>query len=144
MKRCKICDTDKDEEQFSWRNKAKGQRQAYCRECKRRYNDTWYGKHAASHKANVALNNRRYKAAAEAIILAAKSVPCADCGRNFPPVAMDFDHVAGDKIAEVSRMRIWNLDKLRVEIAKCEVVCACCHRIRTATRLGRMDKALAS
>jgi hypothetical protein len=36
------------------------------------------------------------------------------------------------------------MDKLRKEIAKCEVVCACCHRIRTFTLLGLTDKMLAS
>lgn len=144
MKRCRGCGAEKDETEFSWRNKAKGLRQHYCRKCKRRYGRTWYAKNAAAHKVNVALNNERYRAAAEAIIITAKSVPCADCGRTFPPIAMDFDHVGDDKIIEVSRMRTHNLDKMRAEIAKCEVVCACCHRIRTATRLGRMDEALAS
>jgi hypothetical protein len=53
---------------------------------------------------------------------------------------MDFDHVGDDKILDISHMRRHNLDKLRAEIAKCEVVCACCHRIRTFTRLGLMDQ----
>jgi hypothetical protein len=144
MQRCEGCSAEKNEAEFPWRNKAKGLRQRYCCECKRRYGRTWYAKNAAAHKANVALNNERYKAAAEEIIRAAKAVPCADCGGTFPPVAMDFDHLSDDKIIEVSRMRTHNLDKLRAEIAKCEVVCACCHRVRTATRLGRMDEALAS
>jgi hypothetical protein len=148
VKRCEGCGAEKDETEFPWRNKAKGLRQNYCRECKRRYGRTWYAKNAEAHKANVARNNQRYMAAAIAIVVAAKSMPCADCGRTFPPIAMDFDHTGDDKILDVSHMRNHNLDKLRAEIAKCEVVCACCHRIRTAarlaTRLGRMDEALAS
>lgn len=38
----------------------------------------------------------------------------------------------------------YNIERLREEIAKCEVVCACCHRIRTFARLGLTDKMLAS
>ena len=30
----------------------------------------------------------------------------------------------------------WSLQKIQEEITKCEVVCANCHRIRTATRAG--------
>ena len=58
---------------------------------------------------------------------------------------MDFDHVD----PETKRFTIgrdgWNkrtIIDLREEIAKCEVVCANCHRIRTASRkraLGRLD-----
>jgi hypothetical protein len=60
---------------------------------------------------------------------------CADCGQWFPPCAMDFDHVRGVKVRTVSQL-IPNssLEKLLLEIDKCELVCACCHRIRTAKR----------
>ncbi len=65
----------------------------------------------------------------------AKGKPCADCGRKFPPVCMDFDHVAKEgKAYNVSQMRSLKSETLAIEIQKCEVVCACCHRIRTAKR----------
>lgn len=65
-----------------------------------------------------------------------KSVPCADCGASWPPVAMDLDHVNGDKVANVSRLvgSAYKLDLILAELLKCEVVCACCHRLRTAAR----------
>lgn len=138
------CGLEKDDDQFSWRNKAKGVRQGYCRECKKRYNNTWYENHHDEQAVRVARNRKLRKQSAFEIINAAKQAPCADCGRTFPPIAMDFDHVGGVKVNHVARMVSYSLDKLRAEIAKCEVVCACCHRIRTATRLGLMEKALAS
>jgi len=52
---------------------------------------------------------------------------------------MDFDHLPGeDKVKYISKMvaRSWSLAKIDAEIAKCELVCANCHRIRTARRQG--------
>ena len=68
-----------------------------------------------------------------------KRRPCADCGGEFPPYLMDFDHVSGEKLDNICgmRMRTVSRDAIRAEIDKCEVVCATCHRARThARRLG--------
>lgn len=59
--------------------------------------------------------------------------PCIDCGNTFPPVAMDFDHRPGEvKIKDVAK--IFTFAAATAEIAKCDLVCACCHRIRTWQR----------
>ena len=63
-----------------------------------------------------------------------KSVPCMDCGNTFPAVCMDFDHVRGSKIFNISSAWIYSFDKILEEIEKCEIVCANCHRIRTSRR----------
>lgn len=60
----------------------------------------------------------------------AKSVPCADCGIQYPPYVMDFDHVRGEKIAAPGLLYT-QVEAFQIEIAKCEVVCANCHRERT-------------
>ncbi len=64
----------------------------------------------------------------------AKASPCADCGNCFPAPAMDFDHVRGEKLMEVGGMWSWSRAKVLAEIAKCDLVCACCHRLRTEGR----------
>jgi lysyl-tRNA synthetase class I len=48
---------------------------------------------------------------------------------------MDFDHVRGRKQANVAEL-INTLSKKRLdeEIAKCEIVCSNCHRVRTHMR----------
>ena len=63
---------------------------------------------------------------------------CIDCEHFFPACAMDFDHVQGDKVAGVSKLVATgcSLEKLERELDKCELVCACCHRIRTYKRLN--------
>lgn len=65
-----------------------------------------------------------------------KDNPCVDCGIKYHPYAMDFDHISDDKIANVSKLL--NKSSWRAileEIAKCELVCANCHRIRTYNRI---------
>ncbi len=62
---------------------------------------------------------------------------CADCGYNAHPRALEFDHLPGtDKVAGIAYMtgtgQPWA--RIEAEIAKCEVVCANCHAIRTAER----------
>ena len=61
--------------------------------------------------------------------------PCVDCGINYPYYVMDFDHVRGVKQANVMEL-VSTLSKKRIdlEIAKCEIVCSNCHRIRTHMR----------
>lgn len=62
--------------------------------------------------------------------------PCADCKQHFPAVCMDFDHREGEaKVADVSKVVMdgcWQ--KALAEMAKCDIVCANCHRLRTASR----------
>lgn len=64
---------------------------------------------------------------------ALKSVPCKDCGHTFDPVCMDFDHRPGEvKLFTIgNKASAYTPEKLLAEIAKCDVVCACCHRLRT-------------
>ena len=61
---------------------------------------------------------------------------CVDCGYNTHAAALDFDHLPGHiktaRIATMSGGSKWEL--IEAEIAKCEVVCANCHRIRTTDR----------
>ena len=60
-----------------------------------------------------------------------KNHPCMDCGGTFPPECMDFDHVRGEKVCGVGLLVEDTTGKLDAEIAKCDLVCANCHRIRT-------------
>ena len=95
--------------------------------------------------ATLEVNRARYQADKEgykrrARMLAstdeAKDVPCLDCGGRFLPCAMDFDHRPGEeKVMSVAQLVTrGNEAKLRAEIAKCDVVCANCHRVRTSLR----------
>lgn len=62
-----------------------------------------------------------------------KSAPCQDCGGSFPPCCMDFHHRPGTKkVAGVAQLFAGSLKRLHDEIAKCDLICKVCHRVRTA------------
>jgi hypothetical protein len=55
-----------------------------------------------------------------------------DCKKKYPPYVMDFDHRdRSEKAFEVGRGLYVSIKRLLIEIAKCDVVCANCHRERT-------------
>lgn len=68
------------------------------------------------------------------VLDALKDRPCADCNSRFPPYVMDFDHVRGDKRYILAKMTMMSLERVFDEVAKCDVVCSNCHRIRTNRR----------
>jgi hypothetical protein len=82
--------------------------------------------------------DRRTRARRQAWLDELKSGPCLDCGHKFPPECMDFDHVRGRKLLGVT-MLVWQAAKATVlkEIAKCDLVCSNCHRVRTRARRSR-------
>lgn len=66
-----------------------------------------------------------------------KSKPCQDCGNSFDICCMDFDHRDGtDKKYNIGSMfaHHYSRELIEQELAKCDLVCANCHRIRTKNR----------
>lgn len=60
---------------------------------------------------------------------------CADCGEDYPYWIMEFDHLS-DKSFNVSQWKRYsaNIEVVKAEIAKCDIVCANCHANRTYLR----------
>lgn len=60
--------------------------------------------------------------------------PCVGCGES-DVVVLDFDHIdPKTKSLGISRMSAsmhFSLDRIRAEMAKCQVLCANCHRRKT-------------
>lgn len=102
---------------------------------KRYMKEVWYPKNKVKHigyqtkiKAKIAQYIKEHK----------RKNKCLDCGFSgleYPEV-MDFDHVYGKKSFELSSFHYYtnSMKVVQKEIQKCEVVCANCHRIRTASR----------
>jgi hypothetical protein len=64
-----------------------------------------------------------------------KRKPCMDCWGWFEPCQMDFDHRdSKTKYKTVSQLGFANMKVILKEIAKCDLVCANCHRLRTYRR----------
>lgn len=59
--------------------------------------------------------------------------PCVDCKQFWPAIVMEFDHRPGEtKHKAVSRLS--TATSVLAEMAKCDLVCSNCHRIRTGNR----------
>jgi hypothetical protein len=140
--RCSVCRRFKEPEDFAWHRKAKDQRDTYCRACRAAYKRAHYAANRQRYIDNAARRKRRLNEENLRQVLRHLSAhPCADCGET-DPLVLEFDHV-GDKsfsIGSALRDRPWG--QIEHEISQCEVVCANCHRRRTARRGGFMRAAL--
>lgn len=109
------------------------------------YKDLADPRNVASKRRHYERNRERYiaqaKAAKQALVdevrAIKESTPCADCGERHPYYVMQFDHIGDDKVADIARLLYRGAGRPTVlaEIAKCEVVCANCHAVRTWKRL---------
>jgi hypothetical protein len=145
----KICTKCKKElpatEEFFFKGRGKCGFQAWCRTCRNEFRSLygkanrdklnaqhkeWLRPHGGSASYRHGLYSERLTA-----LDVLKDFPCLDCGERFPPIAMDFDHVRGEKTKSISylvRNSTW--EAVLKEIAKCDLVCANCHRVRTSER----------
>jgi len=135
VRRCGHCHEVKPVSAFSPR--AKGGWQGYCKPC-----------HAAWKRDYYQRNREKYvdralaqKAKLRDVLRAAKDRPCQDCGRAYPPYVLDFDHREGEQklfnVSSLNAHRWVSVRQLEAEIAKCDLVCANCHRERTYQRRCR-------
>lgn len=120
LRKCMHCGleaiTETDLKLFSYNNTFKYDAENKCRKCKAKI----------SHERSRMIVKR---------IDVLKNKPCVDCRRLWLSECMDFDHVRGKKLFRVSRGAFHHgWQKILNEIAKCDLVCANCHRVRTRKR----------
>jgi len=93
---------------------------------------SWYWKNRES---QLKKSKKNYKDNLDFASNLKASTPCKDCGLYFDPICMDFDHLNSlIKVGKVSELVKGNRATLITEIAKCEIVCSNCHRLRTKIR----------
>jgi hypothetical protein len=130
-KACSKCKVNKLVSEFSFKNKAAGIHQSYCKECGKKLTRSHYSNNKRQY---LDRNTRSYLKRRE-LVREIKSRACADCGIQYPFYVMDFDHREGEtKEYELSRVDRITIRALMREIEKCDVVCANCHRVRTYER----------
>ncbi len=62
--------------------------------------------------------------------------PCVVCGES-DPACLDFDHIdPSEKEFHISQSVYMSAKKVQKEIEKCQVLCANCHRKKTAKQFG--------
>ncbi len=131
-KECSKCHEEKPLDEFYWKNKAKGKRNAQCNICIASYNRFAYREYNGRSRRTARGKIRRLELRT-AQLEYLSTHPCVDCG-EADPVVLEFDHVRGVKLANIAQLIIrkvsWN--SILAEIKKCDVVCANCHKRRTA------------
>ena len=139
MKICRTCGHPKSLDEFHKNKKSADNRQPDCKTCaiaKRQdyYKRNWSAQRSKMNaaKESVRQENKRF------VIDYLLKHPCLDCGEK-DPVVLEFDHVRGDKVDDISRMiTASSLLMLSLEITKCEVRCANCHRRITHKRRQKL------
>ena len=111
--------------------------QAGCLECKERTREARKNRYLRPEVRDYYLKkSQEARNRNVAIRDAMKSHPCMDCKGSFPPECMQYDHRPGEtKLFEVSgRLDGAQSETTMRELAKCDLVCANCHAIRTRAR----------
>lgn len=133
-KKCTMCGIVKPMTDFGLKNCVKDGRQSGCKTCRNIEANKVYKENPEPHKARVALINKKIRKRNQDFVIAYLSNhPCVDCGET-DPVILEFDHVLPGKLATISKLvdKCNSILKLQLEIEKCEVRCANCHRRKTA------------
>lgn len=133
MKWCSRCKAEKPLEEFAKNSRKPDGKQAWCRSCKNGHHQDYYTKNKESWLKKASTYRRSIREKLDQL----KIEPCTDCGNKFDPVCMDFDHIDDNKERNISTMVGHNSwEHILIEIEKCELVCANCHRMRTKARLS--------
>lgn len=138
MKRCVRCQCNRLRSEFSWKSKGRGRLASYCKACMREYSKQHYYLNGRNHNKRRYRNTLEYKRRNRAFIVDyLRRHPCVDCG-EANPIVLEFDHVRGEKRGNISEIVSagWSLAYIAEEIAKCDVRCANCHRIRTVAQFA--------
>lgn len=126
MKTCSKCNESKPGGAFT---KKRGGLNAACRECTRVASKEHYKRNKRYYKEKKLRREKELRK----FISGLKDQPCADCGERYPYYVMDFDHRdPSKKSCNVSSMaKLGSKRRILEEAAKCDLVCANCHRVRT-------------
>lgn len=132
MKKCRECGKAKKDSEFSFKYKVKNIRGTICKHCQRIYHKKYYEDNIEAYISKAKRNSIRYRSERYKFIVDyLLSHPCIDCGET-DPVVLEFDHVNGKKLYQISRMTNHSIENITKEIKKCEVRCANCHKRRHA------------
>lgn len=131
MKACTVC--NRTDVQFHKNKSRPDGLQSACKECKKERDAAYFQDSKGHHKT---LNDNRKRKTRTWIWNYLSNNPCIDCGEK-DPIVLEFDH-RSDKFMEISEMvRMgYSISKIELEISKCDVRCANCHRRKTAQDFG--------
>jgi hypothetical protein len=137
-KHCTGCRLERPISEFVIKNKDTGRRGTRCRACRSAYGKLHYEKHRDRYMSRTRRPRHTQRDSYWFWLMNyLASHPCVDCGQT-DPIVLQFDHRDGTtKVGTVGAMlnrASWSA--LLAEVAKCDVRCANCHRLRTAEKFS--------
>jgi 5-methylcytosine-specific restriction endonuclease McrA len=143
VQRCNKCGLEKLVNEFFVRNTRTGKLHSECKDCYKVHRQTYYQAHYKKYRDSYLkrANVRREKLKTEfhtnmLAYLSDKS--CVICGENDQRV-LEFDHIepAEKKFSISQAVKLgFAWEEVKLEIAKCQVLCSNCHKKRTAEQYG--------
>jgi hypothetical protein len=131
-KLCRKCNQEKPVEEFHVYRRNKDGLFSYCKSCRKEYDK----KSFVDNKERIYSRRKDRFESLREWIRELKSNPCADCGGLYHHAAMTWDHLPEyTKLFNIAdSVRQYGRKAIEEEIAKCDLVCANCHAIRTWKR----------
>jgi hypothetical protein len=136
---CFKCRKSKSIKKFNKNRSRKDGLQSKCRDCDQKRARKYFRLTRVRQLPKIKARQARIRAEVrEKLLVYLIDHPCVDCG-NTDPRVLEFDHVRGKKVMSISDLirygRSWEV--IFVEIKKCQVRCANCHKIRTYRKTWR-------
>lgn len=143
LRECVRCHRGLPVAMFWLKNRRTGRRSRTCRDCAATYGREHYRKNKAAYLARNRSRDRRGQRTRELrssrllVVRYLLQHPCIDCGET-DPLLLEFDHRdPSTKLAYVATLIGHGpREALLEEIAKCDVRCVRCHRLKTARQSG--------
>ncbi len=139
-KTCTKCNVQKSLDLFSKRKKSKDGHSSWCRECFKVYwEKRYYQNHKHYRNSHNQSRNKIRKENARKVFEYLAEHPCINCGES-DPIVLEFDH--RDRVEKVGNVANLVNDgswkRVMLEIQKCDVLCANCHRRKSAAEFNYM------
>ena len=132
------CRCQKDLLLFPAKKKSKDGRASWCRECfKVNWEKRYYGNHQYYRESHNRSRNQIREQNARMVFEYLMENPCVRCGES-DPIVLEFDHRNRIEKTESISNLILNASWARIksEIQKCDVLCANCHRRKSAAQFS--------
>lgn len=130
---CRLCQTERAIESFSWKHKERSIRQSYCKFCQNKRSQAHYQLNKNIYLEKTKKRNQEILNKIQNYVWNFLSThPCIDCEES-DIVVLEFDHIndKSDNLSGIIKNKS-SLAKVKLEIEKCVVRCANCHRRKTA------------
>lgn len=132
FKVCSICRDNKSTTEFNKKSSSKDGLQNVCRLCNSEQNKKHYQNNLDKIKNRSKKRNEKLRLELRKILLSFLKKGCVICGEKDLAV-LDFDHLYDKKysVAKIAS-NCFSIKKVLNEIEKCQILCANCHRRKTA------------